>query len=632
MKRQVFERAAVVAAVTVLVLARGASPASAANDGTPLEPNPPLSEEVVVSANLTATESDKVGTSVTVVGRDEIEARHASSVIELLRGLPGVAAVQNGGPGRAASAFLRGANSSHTLVLVDGTRVNSLTSGAYDFADLVPEQVERIEIVRGPQSSLYGSEAIGGVINVVTRRGAAGAPATLSAEVGPYASHRLQGSAAGANDAFDWRVSAANERLPGWSLAARRAGDEAAFPYRNTTAAGLVGAALPGGGRAELSLRWADATVHPDGFGEDPESGAFGPVAAPRFTQRRKEAIGSGKVQWAIGDVWRPSVRIGVNREDLAGSDPDDVYNNFHIGTLATNVTAQVDVRLPHADTLTAGVSYERRKGDEAGSYDETVTVRSVFAQNQWSIADRLYLTAAVRHDRHSVFGGRATYRATAAWLLPSVAGRVHASYGTGFKAPTFVDLYYPYYGNPALRPETSTGYDIGLEKHFANRRVTADVTVFHNTFRDLINFDLNTFLAANIDRARARGVESSVSITLSKSVQLGASYTWTDSENAATGKPLPRRPVHQGSLSARWQASQRVGLGLGWFVARGRIEADGATLDDVARLDASVDVAVAHAAKLFVRAQNLTGATYEEVRGYRSPGRFATLGMAVSF
>ncbi len=632
MKRQTLERATVVAAVAVLVLAQGARSAAAAGNASPVTPDPPLSEEVVVSANLTTTETDKVGTSVTVVSRDEIEARHATSMIELLRSLPGLAAVQNGGPGRAASAFLRGANSSHTLVLVDGTRVNSLTSGAYDFADLVPEQVERIEIVRGPQSSLYGSEAIGGVINVVTRRGRAGAPATLSVEAGPYASHRLQGSAAGANDAFDWRVSAANERLPGWSLAARRAGDEAALPYRNTTAAGLVGAALPRGGRAELALRWADATVHPDGFGEDPESGAFGPVAAPLFEQRRRELIGSAKVQWAIGDAWRPSVRIGVNREDLSGSDPDTSYNNFRIRTLATSATAQTDVLLSRTDTLTVGGSYERRAGEEAGSYDETVDVRSVFAQNQWSVGDRLYLTAALRNDRHSVFGGHTTWRATAAWLIPSAASRVHASYGTGFKAPTFVDLYYPYYGNPDLRPETSTGYDLGVEKHFADRRVTADVTVFHNTFRDLINFDLGTFLAANVDRARARGVESTVSAKLSQAVQLGASYTWTDSEDAATGRPLARRPVHQGSLSARWQAGERVGVGVWWFVARGRTEADGTTLDGIARLDASVDVAVAQKVKLFVRAQNLAGARYEEVRGYRSPGRFATLGMTVSF
>lgn len=594
------------------------------------EQEPTLTESVVVSANLTPTEEARVGSSVTVIDAEQLAAQPHATALEVLRAIPGLALVQNGGPGRAASAFLRGANSSHTLVLVDGVRVNAPGTGAYDLADLPVADIERIEVLRGPQSSLYGSEAIGGVVNIVSRRGRQGQHGALTVEAGSHGQRRGRVSLDGANDRFDWRLGAERGRQPGFTLAAERAGDRDLLPYRNRNASALLGARLGESGRAELSLRSIDATAHPDSF----EYGV-GPVPAPLYTQDRRQFVGSAAVVVPVTSWWRQTVRAGYDRDHLRGHNDDPLapsWEDFTLRYRTVSAAVQSDLSLAANDTLSIGYSWEQRTGEDVGNFDQRATLRALYAENQWSWRGRVYLTGAVRRDDHSTFGGKTTWRGTAAYLVPGTGTKLHGSYGTGFKAPTLVDLYYPWYGNTALKPESSRGWDAGVEQRFADGRVVADVTWFATDIDDLIEAAPPTYMAQNVAEAEAHGVETSLTWTASKALQVGLAYTQTRSEDRATGRPLPRRPRHQGSLSIAWQPLERLDTLVSAVVVRDRIDAGGVPMDDYVRVDGKASWDLGRGLSVFARGQNLLDRDYEELPGFVTPGRLLSVGLTFGY
>ena len=616
---------ALLAAAPTNAAPQAAPQSSASPDAAAILPTD-LTEQVVVSANLTATPADQVGSSVTVVDAATIAAAGKTSTFELLRAVPGVDVVQSGGAGRTATVFLRGANSAHTLVLVDGVRINSPASGEVDFADLRAEQIERIEILRGPQSSLYGSEAIGGVINIVTRRGAPGARGDVSLEGGNAGSWRAAAGADGGEGRFDYRVSAAHERQPGYSLAAAAAGDEKKFPYESDSAAALFGWKLDDG-RIEATFRHVRATSHPDGY-----DFVAGPIPAPNYEQTRTRTIGSLGATFAPTAWWSQTVRAGISDEKLVGEDPDNVYNDYDIKGRNVSVLAQSDFKLAKNDTLSAGLAWERRSGDSAGNFDETARIASVFVQDQWSWNGRVFLTGALRRDDHSVFGGKTTGRATAAYKFADGKTRLRASYGTGFKAPTFNDLYYPYFGNPDLKPETSRGWDAGIGRSFADGAFDAEVGYFDNRIDDLIQWDDRTYRAENIGRAKAHGVEATFGARLGGGTRLRLDYTYDSAENADTGARLPRRPKQTAGLSAIYAPDGPWDGSLSLVAVRDRVDSAGLALDDYVRVDASFGYRAFKQVRFFARAQNLFDRSYEELPGYRTPGRLVSVGAALTF
>lgn len=592
----------------------------------PVAPVNPLqvSETVVVTANATPTEATSVGSSVTVLTRAEIAARGTASVVELLRAVPGLEIVQGGGPGSNASVFLRGSSSSHTLVLVDGVRVNTSTSGAVDFADLRADQVERIEVLRGPQSSLYGSEAMGGVISIITRRASRGLGARVSGESGSLGLGRWRASAEGSGQVLDWQVSGGRERWDGLSVASERAGNREEDPYENTSGAALLGVRLGERGRLQASWRGQDATAALDGF-----TFGVGPTDDPNFEQTRRAQVVGLAFETQVTDRWRQLVRTGVYDERLRGRDPDTEYNRYDISNRNVDVHVQSDLQLGPHHVLSVGASAERRDGEVEGGFDERADLRSVFASSQWTWGERGSVTAAVRHDDHSVFGGATTYRATG--VLGLGAGvRLHASGGTGFKAPTFNDLYYPYYGNPNLDAEESRGWDAGLAWEHPEGTVSADLTAFGSRYDDLIAFPWTSFVAENIARAEARGWEATVGLRTGRALSWRASYTRTESEDLESGAPLPRRPRHRGSLGVTMGGDGPLTGSVTYWVVRDRVESDGTPMDDYARLDAAAQLRLASWLDATARAENALDEDYEELTGYTSPGRTFAVGVVV--
>ncbi len=633
----VFAAAVLVAVIPdfLIISAQEAHAASAepvsdgtAPDGTPPEePRPAVREEIVVTANRLEAERGEVGSSVTVISAEEIELKRKTSVAELLRTVPGVEVVRGGGPGQITSVFVRGGSPSQSLVLLDGARLNAPTTGAFDLANLAADSVERIEIVRGPQSTIYGSEAVAGIISIFSKTGREGLHVSALAEAGELGSSRFRFGVDGGSESFDYAVVVSREDTGGVSSASERAGNTEDDGYQNLSAATRLGWHFSADARVDLNLRYFDAEVANDGF-----DFVLGPVDDANRLQTREGLTGSLRLETPLGAMWNQSFLLAVNDEQLAGVDPDDAFSNFAIDSRSLELTSQSDVSLGASDVLTFGLGWEQRDGGSAGSFEERVEVLSAFVQNAWSWRDRLFLTAGVRRDDHSQFGGETTFRLSSTWSFASRA-RLHGSYGTGFKAPTIHDLFFPFFSNPDLDAETSKGFDLGIERTWAEDRWSFDVTWFDTDFEDLIAFSFVTFRPENIARASSSGFEVTLGYRPGPSWHLQASHTYNDTEDLASGLQLARRPKNRGTLELFFRPLPRLTGSVSLIVVSGRIDSDGSELDDYRRLDLSAGYRLKGGhVEPYLRVENLFDEEYEEISGFTTPGALAVVGVSMKY
>ncbi len=604
------------------VLPFAAGPLAAQEDAEP-EPEATLRDSIVVSANRVATEAQEVGSSVSVITAEEIELRGGSTLADLLRTIPGLEVARGGGPGQVTSVFLRGGSSSHTLVLVDGVRVNAPATGAFDFADLATDLVDRVEIVRGPQSTLYGSEAMAGVISIITRRGGPGFRLSALAEAGELDHRRWRLGVDGGSGRFDVAAAVSDESTGGVSAAVVQppAEDD---PFDLASATARLGLALGDDGRIGLDLRAFDATVANDGF-----DFFAGPVDDLNRLQERRGLTASLRFQEQLGKRWNQTVVGGWNDDDLAGSDADDLFSNFAVDGRSVELSAQSDVALSANDTLSFGFSWEERQVVSAGSFDQSVDLRSVFVHHAGSVGDGLHLTAGLRHDDHSQFGGETTWRLSASWSVGREGRtRLHGTAGSGFKAPTLNDLFFPFFSNPGLSPETSRGFDLGVERALLGGRLTLDVTWFDTDFDDLIAFDFATFTPQNVAEAASAGVELTLGYRPGEGFQLAASHTWNETEDRGTGQPLARRPENRSTLELYFRPLERLRGAATLVAVRDRIDSDGSEMDDYERADLTLRWRASEAFEPYLRLENVFDEDYEEVNGFTTPGRVAVVGV----
>ncbi|MCB0344278.1 MAG: TonB-dependent receptor [Bdellovibrionales bacterium] len=571
--------------------------------------------EIVVSANLTPSTLEETGSSVSLITREQIEATRRTSVIEMLRSLPGVDVTQSGGRGRVSGVYIRGADTDQTLVLIDGVKANDANVGGYDFADLNTANIERIEVVRGPQSVLYGSDAIGGVINIITRKAAEGPSAAVSAGAGNHSTYEYRAHAGYGNELFDTANSITYFDTDGVSAASERNGNTERDEYENITASTRTGLNFLGDGRADATFRFIKGDTELDDF----EFGV-GPVDALNYTQKREVLTGSLTASKSLGEYIVPRVELGIYDEDLEGRDPDSEFNNFDIKQTTTSATAAVDIEPIEENTITLGYTNEHRKGENIGNFNKSRQVNSFFLEDQLRWTPWATFTGGVRYDDDSDFGSETTYRATMSVRPPDTGMRMHGSVGSGFKAPSFNELYFPNFGNPDLDPETSLGWDVGLGVTLFED-ITADVTYFRSEIDDLITFDSITFLAENIDSASIHGVEFTLNAKLCEQLSGSAQYTYTDAENDETGTQLARRPKHRGSLDLFFEPVENLTGSITLLVVRDRIDSDGSDMDDYTRVDASLQYTLLEKVTPFLRVENLFDEDYEEINGYSTPG-----------
>ncbi len=600
------------AAVAVLL----AMPISASQDDEAGAEPETIAEEIVVSANRYEVPASEVGSAVTVIEADEIGRRNPVAVLDLLRTVPGTEVTHAGGPGKIATVRVRGGSGAQALVLVDGVRVNSVTGGTVDFANLLATNIERIEVLRGPQAT-YGSEAMTGVISITTGRGMEGWRPSGTGEAGTNDHRRFELGLLGATGRWDVSVSATDLSTDGVSHRAIEGGAVEDDPYENRTWSSRLGAAFAGDGRIDLRVRSYRGDTAADGFGlED-----LNAMAA------QDEDTVSLTVEKDLGSFWRQTVRLGRTDATLLGTDPDTVWNNYEIRSGIRQIDLQSDIRLGADNVLNLGLGTENRRGASVGTFDEEADLDSWFVQDQWEVTDGIHVTAALRGDEHSTFGSETSHRVTVSGGWSDGWGRVHGSYGTAFRAPNFNELYFPFSGDPNLLPETTEGYDLGVQQRLGDSGVTLDLTWFDIDFDQLIEFDLTSFTFGNVARASSSGAEFTLRYRPGVSTSLEVSHTWNRTEDKATRNPLPRRPKNRTTAVAQLQPTERFAAAvMGAFVSD-RIDSDGTVMDDYTKVDLHLSYSLARL-RPFVRIENLLDADYFEVPGFVTPGRTFVAGL----
>ncbi len=580
-------------------------------DGTPI-----VAEEIVVSANRYEAPRSEVGSAVTVIDAGEIEQRNQVAVLDLLRTVPGVEVTQTGGPGKVATVRVRGGTGGQAAVLVDGIRVNSVTGGSYDFSNMLAANIERIEVLRGPQAT-YGSEAMTGVISITTRRGDPGWRLNATAEAGSNEHQRFDFGFLGASDVWDYSVSGTDLSTDAVSHRYIEGQPLEDDPFENQTWSARLGAAFLDDGRVDLRARSARGDTGLDGFG---------PEDLNAMAAKDDETLALS-IEKALGSFWRQTVRIGRTEGLLLGTDPDTFWNNYEVNSQIQQIDLQSDVTLGADNVLNLGYSTETRKGLSGGNFDEEADLDSWFVQDQWSITDNTHVTAAVRGDEHSAFGSETSHRVTFASSWAEGQGRVHGSYGTAFRAPTFNELYYPFSGDPNLLPETTEGFDIGVEQRFGESGVSADLTWFDMEFDQLIQFYFPTFSFRNVANASSSGAEFTLRYRPNVDYSLELSHTYNETEDQSTGEPLARRPKNRTTLVARLQPTERFSAAVMAVVVSDRVNSDGVVMDDYTK----VDLNLSYTRSLwqpFVRIENALDEDYFEVPGYVTPGRTFVAGL----
>lgn len=615
-------------------------------------------EPMVVTATRVETPISEVGSSVTLIPRAEIERRQAVHLLDVLRGVPGLDVVRQGGAGQQASVFLRGANSGHTLVLVDGIEVNdpSNPSRAFDFAAMPVENIERIEIVRGPGSTLYGSDAMGGVINIITRRGAGQPKVSLSAEGGSYETHQEKFSLRGGTEMVNYSVAATWLNSAGISAAGEKYGNSERDGYERKSLSSRFGLTPNEVLDIDIFYRYLDAEADLDAF-----AGTFGDD--PNNTLNSRSDYFRAQAQLALFDgFWQQT--LGVSLTDYDRSNDDKADADRPLDTVKARYDSQFskldwqhNFNLSQANTLTFGAEYEEETAEGSffstssfGSFAseiEKATVRTTgyYLQDQARFNDNLVVTAGARLDDHSRFGSEETWRLTASYRFPSTGTRFRGSYGTAFKAPTLSQLFeVTTYGsgNPDLAPEKSRGWDFGVEQTLLEQRIQLGATWFHNRFDNLISNRYNVatgkFEWLNIDDARTRGLELTLEVQPVDSVSIAAGYTYTDTEDRATGQELLRRPSDKYNLNVNYRPLEQAELTLELLHVGKREDFDSEPPFAVTTLSAYTVVnlmgaySFSEALRLTGRIENLLDEKYEEVSGYGTPGIAGYVGASLSF
>ena len=572
-------------------------------------PLPTFQDDVVVTASLAAEASDDVPASVTVIGAQEIADRQATSVEELLRTVPGLDLVRSGSPGKVASLFSRGANSNQTLVLWNGVELNDPYGGGFDWAFLPTEGVERVEVVRGPFSALYGGDAVGGVVQVLT-----GKSRGLAARLEGGGDGYRRGSVLGGTDVGRLHLDLAGHLRRG-------DGQLANDFYDADEAIGRASWAFTPGSSLGLVVRGNDSRV---GIPVD-----YLGQPTPERRQDRDFRLAALPFHWQ-GAAWGFDAQASRLTSRLGIRDATDPFSEGTTDAESRRARAVATWQANDKLWVAGGADWDRQ---EATSVDAFTTVDGVHQATRAGFGEvhlqlpRLSVDAGLRRDDNDVFGAETTLRAGAVAALGAHA-RLRASYGEGFRPPALVDLYYPGFGNPDLQPERSDSRELGVDGDAGAWRWS--LVGFDNEQRNLILFDFASGLPQNVGRARSRGAEGELAVHRG-GFRARFDATYLDALNLDTGAPLPRRPRRSASLLLTWAPAP----GRWTLNAVGRYTGERTDVGDVDLPAYSVvDLAAAWSARPwlapYARLENALDRRYEEADGFPAPGRAIVAGVAL--
>jgi vitamin B12 transporter len=621
---------------TASILALVAATAAFADDA---QPPPDAVGPLVVTATRIPTPELQVASSITVVTAADIALKQEQTLPDVLKDAPGLSVVQTGGPGGQTSVFMRGTDSNHIKVLVDGIDVSdpSSSNAAFDFGQFLTADVDRIEILRGPQSGLYGSDAIGGVINIVTKSGDGPTHITAGLEGGSFETFNQNAGVSGSTGPFHFAANVEHldaGATPVTPLDLLKPGetrnDDA---YDNLTASTRLDFDVTSNFDLGLVARYTDTHLRFTGENEN----NF-PIDFPDATQSQTNTSqyylrGAGHLT-LFDDRFEQT--LGVAYSNIASTNVSpDLGTSVNAGDRA-KVDWQGDIKLIAGETLVIGAEHERdeisRPIAAANSID------SGYAELQSNPFSGFNDTISVRYDANGRFGGATTYRFAPTYFVVATGTKLEASIGTGFKAPTLSELFqnFPpfFFANPNLKPESSTGYDAGFEQFLLGGKVHFGATYFHNAIRDLIDSNATGDSYANVGRAHTDGVESFIAYQPIQPLTLRLDYTYTDAQDDILHQELLLRPRNKWTFDGRWQATRKLSLDLnvvsiGSYIDGNRdfsiprLLAPGFTTADIA-----ANYALSDKFTLYGRVANATDTHYEDPVGFLRPSVGAYVGV----
>jgi vitamin B12 transporter len=608
-------------------------------------------ETIVVTATRSPQPLDKTGVALSVITAADLETRQIAVATDALAETPGLVVNRNGGVGQTTSVSIRGAETGQTLVLIDGVRINDPSSvdDQAVLGDLLVNDIDRIEVLRGPQSTLYGSDAIGGVVNILTRRGGDSPIAVrASAEGGSFDTWRLNAAANGAAGIVDYGAGVNYLDTGGISAADERNGNSEPDGYRN------FGAAL--NGRAHLAenfsldLRGYYTQSHTEfdgfppplfAFGDDPEFGTDSLIAG--YVGGNLTLMG-GRLENRLAFIGTESNRKDFGEFDFVTGEFSPAENFFAHGD-AARIEYQGTFDLDDDNQLVFGAETERVGfSTESLQFDPGPTLGSkrtsgYYAQWQTTLASQLTLTGGVRLEDDSEFGTHASIKLAGAWNVPGWDTTLRADYGDGFKAPTLYELF-SQYKNPfhPLRPESARGWEVGADKSFLESRLRASLTWFDRRTTDLIDFIATSSppfgYYENFARTRASGLEAEIAARLSDALTVSANYANIADSDLDAHLALARRPHNQASAIATWQAMPALTLGASLVYVGPRFD-DAANLRPLAS-NTTVNVFGSYRVRdnfeVYARIENLLDETREPIFGYGRMGRAIYGGVRTAF
>ena len=603
-------------------------------------------DEIVVTANKIETPLYEIGNSITVINREQIENSNKTTVLDLLSEIPGISITQQGGPGKLASVFLRGANSNHTLVLIDGVEMNipADPGNVYDFSSLTLSDVERIEVLRGPQSTIYGSNALAGVIQIFTKKPTEVNKYFLDLEGGSYSTISENIGTSGKVDNLSYFANYSRYNTNGFSSADEKYGNTERDGFNNN----IISTKLSYQFLENISIEFfgrytkakADLDQNGGEFGDDPNYTSD--IEEILFKLRGDLNLFEGK--------WIQSFSSSYLRNNREYNDEVDelhpmtssyaLYDGSKLKFEWQNTIKVLDDHI-----IVAGVETEEEKAKSEytsessyGSYSSfiptnSIRTSSIYTQDQINTFNNCFLNIGGRYDNHELFGSVFTYRISPVYIIPVIGTKLKATYGTGFKAPSLYYLYDPTYGNSELNPEESKGWDAGLEQFLFNEKLSFDITYFNNAFDNLFGFDAVTYKAINIAKAETRGIEFIVKTVPTKNLDISFNYTYTETKDKSdnsedSGLPLLRRPKNKLALIVNYIPFDKLNLNAEAIYSGERDDKNFNTyptsriiLSDYTLLNLALKYKLYNFININLHFENILDKEYEDIFGYGTAG-----------
>lgn len=615
--------------------------------------------EVIISANRTSTTFNEVASSISILTEQDIINRGKTSVAELLRGVEGVDVIQTGGIGQQTSVYLRGGKPHHTLILVDGVEVNDPSSitNSLDWAGLQTGNIERIEVLRGPQSTLYGSDALAGVISIFTKKGTGKPKLFFNGEGGSLNTYKASAGINGTYSFLDYSLFLSRFSTDGISAANSEYGNNEKDNFRNSSVLSRLGIQLLRDVRFDLFYNFNRSKI---GLDQNAKLGDD-----PNFISEKDDASFKALGTISLFDKsWEQNIgftylkHIGHLTDGIDNARPT-TYSDQYFNGSRMKFDWQNNFRIinnfgiiNHFSTI-VGVETETEKaysklsgGSDWGPYESNfeakkVSTTGLYIQNQVKLFSNFFTSFGLRYDKHSKFGDAVTFRIAPAYFYTYTGTKIRATYGTAFKSPSVFYLYDPFYGNPDLNPEKSKGWDAGIDQYLWNERIMFGFTYYRNDFENMLGVDAN-YKTINIDKAELKGIEVFVRTIPVSHISLTANYTYTDSKDKGSnivdnGKEIIRKPKNKIGFNLNYNNGiidgnlEVVNIGERFDKDFSLFPASRVLLKGYTLLNISASYRFNKLLRIYGRIDNTLNEKFEEILYYGTPGTAAYLGLGIN-